>query len=127
MEKFMSQRKFQRAQQKTNKTNQPTAAPQPDPNHQPSIQALVWYKKEHWDTLRELFVDSHLLPVQYEDWLQRAEAMKSQVEGTGDTVVKVHIDPETFPQWCKEKNLPLNSEARSQMAIEVIQAQSFSI
>jgi len=123
----MSQRKFKRAQQKAAKTNQPAAGPQPDPNHQPSIQALVWYKKEHWETLREMFVDSDLLPTKYEDWLQRAEAMKAQVEGAGDTVVKVHIDPETFPQWCEEKNLPMNSEARSQLAIEVVQAQSFSL
>lgn len=123
----MSQRKFKRAQQKATKASQPTAGPQPAPNHQPSVQALVWYKKEDWDTLREMFVDSDLLPTSYEDWLQRAEAMKAQVEAAGDAVVKVYIDPETFPQWCKEKNLPMNSEARSQLAIEVVQAQSFSL
>jgi hypothetical protein len=120
----MSQRKFKRAQQKSNKTQQPA---EPTSSHQPAIQALVWYKKEHWDTLKELFSDSHLLPLTYEDWLERAEAMKAKVQADGDAVIKVYIDPETFPEWCKKKGLPMDAESRSQLAIETAQAQSFSL
>lgn len=120
----MSQRKFQRAQQKAAKPSQPA---QPAADHQPSIQALVWYKEEHWDTLKEMFADGHMLPPSYQEWLTRAEAMKIEIEAGGDAVIKVFIDPETFPEWCEKKGLPLDSEARSQLAIEVAQAQSFSI
>ncbi len=124
VEIHMSQRKFQRAQQKATKTTEPTQAAA---DHQPSIQALVWYKEDHWDTLKEMFADGHMLPLSYQDWLTRAEAMKTEIETAGDAVIKVFIDPETFPEWCEQKGLPLNSEARSQLAIEVAQAQSFSI
>lgn len=120
----MSQRKFQRAQQKSQKSSH---TPTPAENHQPSIQAMVWYKEEHWDTLKKLFADGDMLPLSYQDWLTRAEAMKADVEAAGDAVIKVYIDPETFPEWCEKKGLPMNSEARSQLAIEVAQAQSFSI
>ncbi len=120
----MSQRKFKRAHQKAEKTPQ---EPQPAPNHQPSVQAMVWYKEEHWDTLKQLFIDGDMLPLSYNDWHTRAEAMKIEAEANGDAVIKVYIDPETFPEWCKAKGVPMDSEARAQLAIEMAQAQSFSV
>ncbi len=93
----------------------------------PSLQAMVWYKEEDWNTLMELFSDSHLLPKSYADWLQRAEEMAKQVEGSGDLVMKVFIDPETFPAWCKEKGKDMDSNARAELAIEVATQQSFSL
>lgn len=120
----MSQRKFKRAQEKS-ATSKKT--PQPAADHQPSVQAMVWYKKEHWDTLIKMFTDAHLLPKTYEDWLARAEEMQAKVQAAGDAVIKVYIDPETFPEWCQKKGLQMDAEARSQLAIEVAQAQSFSL
>jgi hypothetical protein len=122
----MSQRKFKRARQKTGKAE---ARPQPDrqPDRQPEVQALVWYKEEHWSTLKEMFVDGDMLPASFSDWLKRAEQMKTDAEAAGDAVIKVYIDPDTFPQWCEAKGLPMNSEARSQLAIEIAQARSFSL
>ena len=92
-----------------------------------SIQAMVWYREEHWPTLLALFSDAELLPQSYQAWLKKAEAKKQEVEAQGDQVIKVFIDPETFPAWCEEKKLPMNSEARAQLAIEVAQTQSFSL
>lgn len=120
----MSQRKFKRAQQKAGKV---TKEPQKTTDHQPMVQAMVWYKKEDWDTLRDMFDDTHLLPLTYEDWLAKAETMKEQIQAAGDAVIKVYIDPQTFPQWCDKKGMKMDAEARSQMAIEVAQAQSFAL
>lgn len=120
----MSQRKFKRAQQqKADKVKKDVSTPV----HQPSVQAMVWYKKEDWDTLKGMFADAEMLPKTYDDWLKRAEEMKNQVQAAGDAVIKVFIDPETFPAWCEKKGLEMNAEARSQLAIEVAQAQSFSL
>lgn len=99
----------------------------PDHVHQPTIQAMVWYREEHWETLKTLFTDADRLPATYNDWLQRAEQMKNQVQAAGDIVIKVFIDPVTFPAWCEKKGIPMDAEARSQLAIEVAQSQSFSI
>lgn len=120
----MSQRKFTRAKQKAAKAEQP---PEPVATHQPAVQAMVWYKEEHWPILKEMFVDGDMLPRSYSDWLSRAEQMKTEAEAAGDAVIKVFIDPETFPGWCVAKGLEMNSEARSQLAIEMAQAQSFSL
>ncbi len=95
------------------------------PEQAPTIQALVWYREKDWETLRNLFTDSHLLPVSYADWLQRAEEMVTKVEASGDVALKVYIDPETFPAWCKEKGREMDGNARADLAIEVATLQSF--
>ena len=120
----MSQRKFKRARQKAEKMK--TEAIQ-QPEQQPSVQAMVWYKEEDWETLKKMFVDGDRLPESYQDWLTRAEDMKKQAQDAGDAVIKVYIDPQTFPEWCEKKGIAMDSEARSQLAIEVAQAQSFSM
>jgi len=94
-------------------------------NQGPAIQAMVWYKNEDWDTLKELFTDSHLLPKSYSDWLTKAEEMVAKVENSGDVVMKVYIDPETFPVWCKEKGKEMDRHARTELAIEVATQQNF--
>lgn len=96
-------------------------------NHQPMLRAMVWYKEEHYDTLLELFDDADQLPKSYQDWLLRAEEKKNEVEALGDQVLKVFIDPETFPEWCEKKQLPKDAASRSQLALEVAQANSFSL
>ncbi len=92
---------------------------------EPAIQAMVWYKEEDWGALMETFSDSHLLPKSYQEWLLRAEEMKKKVEGEGDLVMKVFIDPETFPAWCREKGREMDSNARTELAIEMATRQSF--
>ncbi len=96
-----------------------------DSQQAPSIQAMVWYKKEDWDGLMKLFPDSHLLPKTYDDWLVRAEEMQKKVEKAGDIVIKVFIDPVNFPAWCKERGKQPDMEARTQLAIEVASKQQF--
>lgn len=120
----MSQRKFQRARQKSKKPGRRTSTAQ---ENQPSIQAMVWYKEEDWQQLKEMFVDGEKLPESYEAWLARAEEMKEQAQAAGDAVIKVYIDPETFPEWCEKKGVAMDAEARSRLAIEVAQAHSFSL
>jgi len=94
---------------------------------QPMLRAMVWYKEEHFEQLLAIFDDAHLIPPTYKEWLVRAETKKDEVTATGDRVIKVFIDPVTFPEWCAEKNLKKDANARSQLAIEVAQAQSFSL
>jgi hypothetical protein len=99
----------------------------PETTHQPMLQAMVWYKEEHYQQLLALFDDAELLPRTYADWLVRAEEKKTEVEAAGDQVMKVFIDPETFPEWCEKKNMPKDANSRAELALEVAQAKSFSL
>lgn len=97
------------------------------PAQEPTLQAMVWYKEEHYEQLLAIFDDAELLPPTYQAWLVRAEEKKAEVEAAGDQVMKVFIDPETFPEWCAQKGLPKDAEARTQLALDVAQARSFSL
>ncbi|MBU1234825.1 MAG: hypothetical protein KKD01_09595 [Proteobacteria bacterium] len=94
-------------------------------NQAPIIQAMVWYKEEDWEKLIEMFTDGHLLPKSYADWLKKADKMVEQLEAAGDVVIKVFIDPVTFPAWCKKKGRKMDMKARTDLAIEVATKQSF--
>ena len=91
------------------------------------LRAMVWYKEEHYELLLTIFDDAELLPRTFEDWFARAEEKKAEVESAGDQVIKVFIDPETFPEWCAKRNLLKDANSRSQLAIEVAQVNSFSL
>ncbi len=88
---------------------------------------MVWYQEEHYPTLLAIFDDSHLLPPRFSLWLARAEDKKAEVEARGDQVIKVYIDPATFPQWCEKKGFLRDANARAELALEVAQAHSFSL
>jgi len=94
---------------------------------QPMLRAMVWYKEENYQQLLAIFDDAHLLPPTFEDWQRRAEEKKNEVLAGGDRVIKVFIDPETFPEWCALKKLSKDANARSQLALEVAQSQTFTL
>ncbi|KJR97068.1 MAG: hypothetical protein VR65_25915 [Desulfobulbaceae bacterium BRH_c16a] len=91
------------------------------------LRVMVWYREEHYEQLLSIFDDAELLPPTYQAWLIRAEEKKAAVEAAGDQVMKVYIDPETFPEWCAQKGLPKDANSRTQLALDVAQSQSFSL
>ena len=108
-------------EKKQTKTQEAAAA------YQPMLRAMVWYKEEDYESLLTIFDDAALLPPTFADWLVRAEEKKTEVERAGDQVIKVFIDPDTFPEWCNSRNLPKDANSRSTLALEVAQANSFSL
>ena len=123
----MVKKKTQSGSGKTIAKLKEKATKRQEPARQPMIQAMVWYKEEHYSELREMFDDTELLPLTYQHWLSRAEEKKAEVEAAGDQVIKVFIDPITFPEWCEKRNLKKDANARAQLAIEVAQAGSFRL
>ncbi|MBM9518238.1 hypothetical protein JWG39_00220 [Desulforhopalus vacuolatus] len=88
---------------------------------------MVWYREEEYPALLEFFSDRDLLPLTWQSWHERAEAKQQEVEAAGTQVIKVFIDLATFPEWCRSRGISPDAEARSQLAIEVAQSQSFSL
>jgi len=81
---------------------------------------IAWYKKENYERLKELFVDSHLLPDTLDEWLNKAQNLIDQLRITGRIVEKVDIDPDVFPEWCRGRGLDINARARADFADEFI-------
>jgi hypothetical protein len=84
------------------------------------IIAMTWYRRDDWEQLRAIFADAHLLPADHDQWLQRAESQRRMYEEKGVVVEKVHIDPQTFPEWCRKRALKIDAEARTRYANELV-------
>jgi hypothetical protein len=84
------------------------------------IIAMTWYRREDWERLLTVFADADRLPASYEQWLARAEAKCLEYESDGAAVEKVIIDPETFPVWCRKRELKADAEARARFANDFV-------
>ena len=104
-----------------------TIAQKSQNNTPAALQAMVWYRSEDWQELLTIFDDADRLPRSFSDWEKLAEAKKDEVEAMGCRVIKVYIDPTTFPQWCQDNNCAMDAAARTQLAIQMAQAQSFAL
>ncbi len=74
---LMVKKKTQTGSGKTIARLKEKAAKKQKPARQPILQAMVWYKEEHYAELLAIFDDAELLPPTYQHWLARAEEKKS--------------------------------------------------
>ena len=42
------------------------------------------------------------MPPSWKEWLKVAEEMKQGLKAYGHVVLRVYIDPVTFPNWCAD-------------------------
>ena len=59
-----------------------------------------WIREEDYPALLEIFEDGNRMPPTWQEWLKIAEEMERGLTAYGHVVLRVHIDPKTFPQWC---------------------------
>jgi hypothetical protein len=84
-------------------------------NHISAV-GMAWYKPENFLRLRAMFEDGHKLHRTYREWLAAAEANEKALKIKGLRVLRVDIDPDQFPEWCKAEGLKLNADARNRYA-----------
>ena len=87
------------------------------PSDQPVI-AIVWYRLEQWQRVRDIAADSDQFEDSYVEWLQLAEEKAKQLKGAGLRVEKVELDSESLVLWCNERGLENDAKARSLYAAE---------
>ena len=73
--------------------------------------SIAWYRPDDYNVLRLLFKDGHKLPLTYEDWEQQVYEIIDQATSQGIVVIKAYIDPKTFPNWCRARDLNIDAEA----------------
>jgi hypothetical protein len=79
-----------------------------------------WIREEDHEAVRALFEDGARLPPTHAEWLKMAEEMKRGLEAYGHPVLKVTIDPATFPQWCAGHGLTPGPAARRRFVAEAV-------
>ena len=73
-----------------------------NPNNVPSAVGIGWYKPDAYQRCLTMFDDAADLPDTFDEWLILAEQTEMQIKNQGMRVVRVEIDPDTFPDWCAE-------------------------
>jgi hypothetical protein len=66
----------------------------------PPAVGAYWITEEDYPALLKLFDDSDKMPPSWKGWLKMAEEMEQGLKAYGHVVLRVYIDPATFPDWC---------------------------
>jgi hypothetical protein len=66
----------------------------------PPAVGAFWIKEEDYPALLQLFDDGDNMPSGWKEWLKMAEEMEQGLKAYGHAVLRVYIDPTTFPDWC---------------------------
>lgn len=86
-----------------------------NPGGLPTTAGIGWYTRENYPQCLALFDDANSLPATFDDWLAKAEKAEADLRRQGLRVVRVDIDPQTFPAWCKANGFSrLDTRARAQ-------------
>jgi len=77
---------------------------------------MTWYTRENYDRVKAICDDPETFPDTFNAWHQLAKAGFDRYSASGHFVVKAHIDPETFPSWCRENGYKVNADGRKAFA-----------
>lgn len=79
---------------------------------------IAWYRREDYARLKAMFQDGEKVPGTFDEWLEVAQRVYDTLTTEGIRVVKAHIDPETFPGWCRARGYAMDTPARMAYAQE---------
>jgi hypothetical protein len=77
-----------------------------------TLAAYPWYDRGTYDRIREVMVDSDLMPAAYEHWLAQAEQVLVKLRRDGMKPARVCIEPDGFLAWCREQDCYPDGSAR---------------
>ena len=78
----------------------------------PPAVGAYWIKEEDYPALLKIFDDGDKLPPSWKEWLKIAEEMEQGLKAYGHVVLRVPIDPATFPDWCAAHGMRPGSAGR---------------
>ncbi len=61
---------------------------------------VFWIEEADYPAVLAMSEDGAMLPRTWREWVKTSEEMKKGLEAYGHPVMKVRIDPATFPAWC---------------------------
>jgi len=79
-----------------------------------------WIDEGDYPTLLKLFDDGSKLPPSWEQWRKIAVEMEQGLKAYGHPVMRVRIDPSTFPGWCAAHGTDLGREGRKKFVAAAV-------
>jgi hypothetical protein len=81
---------------------------------------VYWIKEEHYPALQTIFDDGNKMPRTWTEWLKMAEEMERGLKAYGHPVMRVPIDPSTFPDWCTAHGTTPGREGRKKLVAAAV-------
>jgi hypothetical protein len=73
---------------------------------------LPCYTREDYPRIREIMIDSDLMPATYDSWLECMQAAAAQWDRAGQPLRFWRLEPDAFLAWCKANECSADSESR---------------
>jgi hypothetical protein len=91
----------------------------------PSAVGITWYTQHTYARCLRIFDDAAELPDTFDEWQDLAKETEANIRAAGMIPLRVQIDPETFPNWCKRNGIKvIDKDAR--MAFGNLKAFEFA-
>ncbi len=75
---------------------------------------LAWYKEEQWGDFKKYCTDGDTMSETYDSWLKGALNAIQQMKQRNIKLYKIIIDLNEFKEYCTDKNLEPNGNARTE-------------
>jgi len=79
-----------------------------------------WIDEADYPAALKIFDDGNTLPPTWEAWRKMAEEMESGLKAYGHPVMRVRIDPATFPAWCVAYGTDTGRKGRKMFVAEAV-------
>ncbi|MCM2569731.1 hypothetical protein NAT65_01425 [Achromobacter xylosoxidans] len=73
---------------------------------------MSWYSRENYERVKALSDDPEVFPNTFDSWQKLAQAGFDKFTAQGHLVIKADINPETFPQWCRDNGHRVDAKGR---------------
>jgi hypothetical protein len=90
------------------------------PENSSGVIGLAWFWREEYPRLLGIFEDAQEMHDTWEEWEQAAKKVENHLKAEGYVVERVHIDPDTFPAWCRSAGVRIVASARSRFTAETV-------
>jgi len=87
----------------------------------PPAVGAYWINESDYPALVRMFADGNRMPRTFAEWLKIAEEMESGLKAYGHVVLRVRIDPNTFPGWCAANGTSPGSEGRKKFVAAAVE------
>ena len=91
----------------------------PEDRPPPAVGAY-WINEEDYPALLRIFTDGNRMPRTWKEWLKIAEEMERGLKAYGHVVLRVRIDPNTFPDWCATHGTSPGGEGRKKFVAAAV-------
>lgn len=79
-----------------------------------------WLDEADYPAALRIFEDGDTLPRSWREWLRMAEEMENGLKAYGHPVMRVRIDPATFPAWCAAHGTTPGRQGRKMFVAEAV-------